>query len=105
MPMQEFWYDDPDLLWAYRNVYVEKEKQEIEIKKEMANFKTWLQGYYNYVAIGKILSNKRYLSKPIDLNTRPKTEKEKKLEIAQKIKENMRKGKTILEQKRSENKG
>ena len=106
MPLQEFWYDDPDLLWAYRNVYMEGEKQKIEIQQEMINFQSWLQGLYNFNAIAGALSkNPKYLDSPIDLNSKPKTEKEKKLEIAQKVKNNMKKGKTILEQQRSENKG
>ena len=106
MPLQEFWYDDPDLLWAYRNVYMEKEKQKIEIKREMINFQGWLQGLYNFNAIIEALSKEhKYLDSPIDLDSKPKTEKEKKLEIAQKIKDKMRKGRAILEQRRSEKKG
>ena len=106
MPLQEFWYDDPDLLWAYRNVYIEKEKQKIEIKREIINFQAWLQGLYNFNAIAGALSKEhKYLDSPIDLDFKPKTEKEKKLEIAQKIKDKMRKGRAILEQQRSEKKG
>lgn len=106
MPLQEFWYDDPDLLWAYRNVYMEKEKQKIEIKREMINFQGWLQGLYNFNAIiGALSKEHKYLDSPIDLDSKPKTEKEKKLEIAQKIKDKMRKGRAILEQRRSEKKG
>lgn len=72
----------------------------------MINFQSWLQGLYNFNAIAGALSkNPKYLDSPIDLNSKPKTEKEKKLEIAQKVKNNMKKGKTILEQQRSENKG
>ena len=106
MPLQEFWYDDPDLLWTYRNVYMEKEKQKIEIKREMINFQSWLQGLYNFNAIAGALSKEpKYLDSPIDLDAKPKTEKEKKIEIAQKIKNNIKKGKTILERQRSEKKG
>lgn len=106
MPLQEFWYDDPDLLWAYRNVYIEKEKQGIEVKKKMMNFQGWLQGLYNFNAIAGALSEEhKYLDSPIDLGYKPKTEKEKKIEIAQKIKNNMKKGKSILERQRSEKKG
>lgn len=106
MPLQEFWYDDPDLLWAYRNVYIEKEKQKTEIQQKMINFQTWLQGLYNFNAIvGALSKNPKYLDSPIDLDSKPKTEKEKKLEIAQKIKNNVRKGKSILERQRSEKKG
>lgn len=106
MPLQEFWNDEPDLLWAYRNVYIEQEKQRIEIKREMINFQGWLQGLYNFNAITGALSEKpKYLDSPIDLDSKPKTEKEKKIEIAQKIKNNMKKGKSILERQRSEKKG
>ena len=106
MPLQEFWYDDPDLLWVYRKSYMEKEKQSIEIQKEMINFQAWLQGYYNHIAIVSSLNeNAKYFSEPIELNPKPKTQKEKNLEIAQKIKNNMKKGKSILERQRSEKKG
>ena len=106
MPLQEFWYDDPDLLWAYRNVYMEKEKQKIEIERETINFQSWLQGLYNFNAIAGALSKEpKYLDSPIDLNSKPKTEKDIKTEIAQRIKNNIKKGKTILEQQRSEKKG
>lgn len=102
MPLQEFWNDEPDLLWAYRKSYIEKE----EFKKEMINFQSWLQGYYNRMAIVSSLNDKvKYLSEPIELNLKPKTQKEKKLEIAQKIKDKMKKGRAILEQQRSEKKG
>lgn len=101
MPLHEFWYDDPDLLWAYRKSYIDKEKQKLEAQQEMINFQTWLQGYYNYIAIASALSkNTKYLQKPIDLSV--KSEKNKKVEVAQKIKENMKRGKAILEHQRSE---
>lgn len=106
MPLQEFWNDDPDLLWAYRNAYIEKEKQRIETERRKINFQSWLQGLYNFNAIAGALSNEpKYLDSPIELDSKPKTEKEKKLEIAQKIKNKIKKGKAILEQQRSEKKG
>lgn len=75
-------------------------------KQEMINFQSWLQGYYIRIAIASVFNEKaQYLTQPIELNEKPKTEKEKKLEIAQKIKSNIKKGKKILEQQRSENKG
>lgn len=101
MPLQEFWYDDPDLLWVYRNLYLEKTKQEIEYKKEIINYQAWLQGLYNYYAIGNAFSkNGNYLEKPIDFNAKPKT----KQDIAQRIKERTKQGQMILQQRR-ENKG
>ena len=103
MPLQEFWYDDPDLLWAYRDAYIAKEKEKIELEKEMINYQAWLQGLYNFHAIAGVLGEKhKYLEQPIDL--KPKTGKEKKLATAQKIKENMKKSQEILKQQRSENK-
>lgn len=100
MPLQEFWYDDPDLLWAYRNSYMEKEKQKTVIQKEMINYQSWLQGLYNFRAIAGALSkNPRYLDKPLELNAKPKTKREQKLEIAQKIKENLRRGRAVLQRK------
>ena len=106
MPLQEFWYDDPDLLWAYRNMYMEKEKQKIEIERKTINFQSWLQGLYNFNAIvGALSKDPKYLDSPINLNSKPKTEKEIKMEIAQRIKSNVRKGKSILERQRSEKKG
>ena len=104
MPLQEFWNEDPDLLWTYRTSYLEKEKQKIEIQKEMINFQAWLQGLYNYNAIGSVFSkNGKYLSQPLELNEKPKNKKEEKLAIAQRIKERTMQGKAILQQ-RSENK-
>ena len=97
MPVQEFWNEDPDLLWVYRNLFLSKIEQEVKIKKEMINFQSYLTGFYNYYAIGSALSkNEKYLEKPIDLEARPKT----KQEIAQKIKERAMKGKEILQQRR-----
>ena len=70
------------------------------------NFQSWLQGLYNFNAIAGALSKEpKYLDSPIDLNSKPKTEKDIKTEIAQRIKNNIKKGKTILEQQRSEKKG
>ena len=72
----------------------------------MINFQGWLQGLYNFNAITGALSKEpKYLDSPIDLNSKPKTEKDIKMEIAQRIKNNIKKGKTILEQQRSEKKG
>lgn len=85
---------------------MEREKQKIEIERETINFQSWLQGLYNFNAIAGALSKEpKYLDSPIDLNSKPKTEKEIKMGIAQRIKNNVRKGKSILERQRSEKKG
>ena len=102
MPLQEFWYDDPDLLWAYRNSYMQKMEQEIEI----ANYKAWLTGLYNYIAIGRAFTkNGKYLERPIDFSPKPKSKRTEKQEIAQRIKEKISRGKKILDRQRSQMKG
>lgn len=101
MPLQEFWNDDPDLLWTYRNSYIEKKKLEIETQREMINFQGWIYGLYNFNAIAGALSKKtKYLDEPIDLYAKPKSEKERKLEVAQKVKENMKRGQALLKRRK-----
>ncbi len=101
MPLQEFWNDDPDLLWAYRNSYMQKMEQE----RDMINYKAWLQGFYNYQAIGSAFSkNGKYPSKPIEFNTKPKTVEEKRQELMDKIREQKTRAQMLLKQ-RSEKEG
>lgn len=101
MPLQEFWNDDPDLLWTYRDLYTKKMEQDIKLQQEMINYQSWLQGLYIQRAIASNFSKQvRYFEKPIDFNAKPKT----KQEIAQKIKERTKQGQMILQQ-RSEKKG
>lgn len=100
MPLQEFWNDDPDLLWTYRNLYMQKMEQDIEIEKQMINYKAWLQGFYNYNAIASAFSkNAKYFDKPIEFNTKPKTVEERKQELMQKIKEQKLRGQMLLKQR------
>lgn len=101
MPLQEFWNDDPDLLWAYRNSYMQKMEQE----RDMINYKAWLEGFYNYNAIASAFSkNAKYFDKPIEFNVKPKTVEEKRQELMDKIKEQKIRGQMLLKQ-RSENEG
>lgn len=103
MPLQEFWNDDPDLLWTYRNLYTQKMEQDLEIEKQMINYKAWLQGLYNNRAIVSALSEEvQYFEKPIELNSKPKTVEEKRKELIDKIKEQKIRGQMLLKQ-RSEN--
>lgn len=103
MPLQEFWNDDPDLLWTYRNLYMQKMEQDLEIEKQMINYKAWLQGLYNNRAIVSALSKEvQYFEKPIELNSKPKTVEEKRKELMDKIKEQKIRGQMLLKQ-RSEN--
>lgn len=103
MPLQEFWNDDPDLLWTYRNLYMQKMEQDLEIEKQMINYKAWLQGLYNNRAVVSALSKDvQYFEKPIELNSKPKTVEEKRKELMDKIKEQKIRGQILLKQ-RSEN--
>lgn len=53
MSVKEFWEDDPDLFWAYRFSYLERQKS----NQEMFNDNAWLQGAYFYEAISVALCN------------------------------------------------
>lgn len=95
MPLQEFWYDDPELLWVYRFSYEEK----IKARTMENNSNAWLYGYYNYVAISAALSkNGKYLEKPIELDKKYK--KETKMDIANRIKAKMKVAKQIIKKER-----
>ena len=101
MPLDEFWNDDPDLLWVYRNSYTHK----IEQERDMINYKAWLEGFYNYNAIASAFSkNAKYFEKPIEFNAKPKTVEEKRKELMHKIKEQKTRAQMLLKQ-RSENEG
>ena len=103
MPLQEFWNDDPDLLWVYRNLYMQKIEDEIKLQKEMTNYKAWLQGFYNYNAIASAFSkNAKYFDKPIEFSKQPKTIQEQNQLIAEKAKAGAMRIQTLLKQ-RSEN--
>lgn len=97
MPLQEFWNDDPDLLWVYRTLYIENLQRDIEVQRETINFQSWLQGLYTCRAIGSIFSkNVEYFSKPIDLQDKPAT----KLDLEHKIRERLSHKKMLLQQRR-----
>lgn len=105
MPLQEFWNDDPDLLWVYRNLYIKKTEEEAKLQKEMMNTSAWLQGYYVHNAICSAFSEGiDYLSKPIELEDKPLNKLEKNKKVENKIKQQLLNAKIMLEQRR-ENKG
>lgn len=100
MPLQEFWNDDPDLLWVYRNLYMQKMEQDIELEKQMINYKAWLEGLYNNRAVVSALSKDvQYFDKPIEFNSKPKTMEEKRQELIDKIKEQKIRGQMLLKQR------
>ncbi len=103
MPIREFWNEEPDLLWAYRNSYVEK----LEIERDKDNYNAWLQGAYIFDAISKSLYNSfgrkdgkralNYMEKPYDLKKSEKElEQERIFENERKIKERNRQIKEML---------
>ena len=53
MSSKEFWNDNPDLFWAYRFSYYNREKN----RQQQMNYKAWLQGAYIYEAVSVALNN------------------------------------------------
>lgn len=101
MPLQEFWNDDPDLLWVYRNSYINKIEETAKIKNEEA----WLQGYYTYIAICTAFNkNETYPLQPKELQKKPLSKIEKNKEVENKIKTQLMNAQALLNQRR-ENKG
>ncbi len=75
------------------------------MQKETMNFQAFLQGLYIQKAVASVfIKEEKYFDKPIEFDKKPKTLREQKLEIAQKIKERAMQGKAILQQRR-ESKG
>lgn len=92
MPLQEFWYENPDLLWAYRTSFVNKEK----IRSDEIDYQAWLIGFYTQHAIASFFGAKKntYPSKPLTIT---KTRDiGKSLEL--KIKAQLSRGQEILKQ-------
>lgn len=105
MPLQEFWNDDPDLLWAYRNLYMQKIEDNIKLEKEMINYKAWLQGFYNNRAVISAFNEKvKYYEQPIELNEKPKTIQEQNQLVVEKAKASAMRIQMLLKQ-RSEKEG
>lgn len=53
MSVKEFWDDDPDLFWAYRFSYFNRQKDDYD----MFNNHAWLQGQYIYEAVSVAINN------------------------------------------------
>ena len=74
MSTNEFWNEEPKLLWAYRKMYMDKMK----IQNEISNYNAWLNGLYVFDAMSKCLFNsfgrketqqpENYVSEPYDFN-------------------------------------
>lgn len=78
MSIKEFWEEDPDLFWAYRFSYFQKEKRKIDNN----NFNAWLQGAYIYEAVSVAIGNNfggaklKYSSEPYNMNLEEKSKEE-----------------------------
>lgn len=53
MTPNEFWNENPDLFWAYRFSYIQREKR----KQKNINYTAWLHGLYVHEAVSVALSN------------------------------------------------
>ncbi len=104
MPIREFWEEEPKLLWAYRKSYIDK----LNLQKELMNFNDWLQGLYIYDAVSKSIYNnfsndkesKCYMLQPIDFSkTQKDYERERMLEVEEKIKNRNKQIKEMLNKK------
>ena len=80
MSTQVFWYEQPELLWTYRKVYMDK----LKIQDELDNQQAWRIGLYVYEAFSTVMYNsfrkegqpaQSYCEKPHDFSSN-KTEYE-----------------------------
>lgn len=92
MPLQEFWYENPDLLWVYRTSFVNKEKA----RNEEIDYQAWLTGVYVRHAIVSYFSNgkAKYPSQPLASGSMQNKGKS----LQAKIKAQLSKGQQILKQ-------
>lgn len=103
MPLQEFWYEDPNLLWIYRTCFVKEEIRKAELESDLINYQSWLTGMYVFHAIASAFGkNTKYPSKPFELRSRSKNKIDRAKELEQKIKSNLKHGQNILNQRRND---
>lgn len=95
MPLQEFWYENPDLLWIYRTSFIKKREEEIEYQHEYINYQAWLTGVYVLQAIGAWSNKKtKYPDKPYGIKENKTSNSLVKLEA--KIKRQLSNGQELL---------
>ena len=105
MSTQEFWYEEPELLWTYRKVYMDK----LKIQNELENQQAWRIGLYVYEAMSVVIYNafrkegqptQKYCEQPYEFNNTNKTQEQLMEEEIEKnealIRENLSRGKQIL---------
>lgn len=79
---------------------MQKMEQDLEIEKQMINYKAWLQGFYNYNAIASAFSkNAKYFDKPIEFDKQSKTIQEQNQLVAEKAKVSAMRIQTLLKQR------
>lgn len=93
MPLQEFWYENPDLLWVYRTSFINREKA----RGDEIDYQAWLIGCYVKHAIASCFSGgkAKYPTRPLS-NTSSTHDKGKFLQ--EKIKAQLSRGQQILKQ-------
>lgn len=69
MSFEQFWYDDPEILWVYLEAYEQEQKARLEYDNNIA----FLQGQYIMSAIAQCLQFSKkpkriYPKKPFNLN-------------------------------------
>lgn len=86
MSYRQFWYGDAETYWAYRTAFL----RNLEFKKELDNFNSWLLGAYIHDSTSKVIYNafgrdknapmEMYVDRPYDFGKqeREKVEEDKK---------------------------
>ena len=106
MSNNEFWNEEPELLWAYRKSYIDK----LKMQNEISNYNAWLNGVYVFDAISKSIYNAfgrkdtqqalNYVEKPFEFNDKKKSkeeiEREQQLKLEEQIRDSLRKTKNML---------
>ena len=91
MPLQEFWYENPDLLWVYRTSFINREKA----RGDEIDYQAWLIGCYVKHAIASYFSGgkAKYPTKPLSSTS---VARDKGMLLQERIKAQLNKGKQIL---------
>ena len=93
MSTTEFWNEEPNLLWTYHSLYIRKAEQ----RQQEIDYCAWLQGMYVCKAIAScFVKGQRYPKEPVYIK-QLKTQRQNKMDIANKIKASLQKSKEILD--------
>lgn len=86
MTNEEFWYEQPRLVKAYREAQ--------KLRDERINQQLWLQGLYNYDALSVVISNafgkqgarkQKYLTEPVELHPHKAKPEEIRQQLVQEL--------------------